>query len=257
MPVNEPVPGCWSAAGADAAPGMSRGDSRAGTWLVAILLLATAAFDLTRCGLVLATARHPALSAGLVAAGLVAAAVSIGTARACLSGRHWPIWAALLIGAASAPQAAVSGFDRPYTSPDTATAALGILLAVAVLATAGPTRLDQHTETSALSARRPPDDPNAMMGQDLKETATPRRLDGAPAGPQVQPAAAGYGPGRIQPHGAGTAALAPGAAPAAGGTIWQPTPTPTAPATDVAHIRRCRAYYDVTPDRRSGICLRK
>jgi hypothetical protein len=43
----------------------------------------------------------------------------------------------LLIGAASAPQAAMSGFHGPYTIPDTATAALGVLLAVAVLATAG------------------------------------------------------------------------------------------------------------------------
>jgi hypothetical protein len=43
----------------------------------------------------------------------------------------------LLIGAASAPQAAMSGFHGPYTIPDTATAAVGVLLAVAVLATAG------------------------------------------------------------------------------------------------------------------------
>jgi len=46
-------------------------------------------------------------------------------------------WAALLIGGASAPQAAVSGFGGPYTIPDTATAALGILLAIIILATAG------------------------------------------------------------------------------------------------------------------------
>jgi hypothetical protein len=45
--------------------------------------------------------------------------------------------AALLIGAASAPQAAMSGCHGPYTIPDTATAALGVLLAVAVLAAAG------------------------------------------------------------------------------------------------------------------------
>jgi hypothetical protein len=43
----------------------------------------------------------------------------------------------LLIGAASAPQAAMSGFHVPYTIPDTATAVLGVLLTVAVLATAG------------------------------------------------------------------------------------------------------------------------
>jgi hypothetical protein len=37
----------------------------------------------------------------------------------------------------SAPQAAASGFHAPYVIPDTATAAIGILLTVAVLATAG------------------------------------------------------------------------------------------------------------------------
>jgi hypothetical protein len=43
----------------------------------------------------------------------------------------------LLIGSASAPQAAVSGFGGPYAIPDTATAVLGILLAITILATAG------------------------------------------------------------------------------------------------------------------------
>ena len=53
----------------------------------------------------------------------------------------------MLIGAASAPQAAVSGFHGPYTIPDTATAVVGVLLAVAVLATAGPAgQLGQYTE---------------------------------------------------------------------------------------------------------------
>jgi hypothetical protein len=45
----------------------------------------------------------------------------------------------LLIGAASPPQAAVSGFHGPYVIPDTATVVLGILLAVTILATAGRT----------------------------------------------------------------------------------------------------------------------
>jgi hypothetical protein len=45
----------------------------------------------------------------------------------------------LLIGGGSAPQAAVSGFGGPYAIPDTATAALGILLAITILATAGRT----------------------------------------------------------------------------------------------------------------------
>jgi hypothetical protein len=45
----------------------------------------------------------------------------------------------LLIGAASPPQAAASGFHGAYAIPDTATAVLGILLAVTILATAGRT----------------------------------------------------------------------------------------------------------------------
>jgi hypothetical protein len=93
----------------------------------------------------MATARHPALADRLVAAGLAAAALTIWIARACLARRRWPIWAALLIGAASAPQAAVSGFGAPYAIPDTATAALGILLAVVVLASVGP-RADQRRD---------------------------------------------------------------------------------------------------------------
>jgi hypothetical protein len=60
----------------------------------------------------------------------------VGAARGCQAGRRWAGWVALLIGAASAPQASVSGFRRPYTIPDTATAALGILLAITILATA-------------------------------------------------------------------------------------------------------------------------
>ena len=77
----------------------------------------------------------------MVTAGLAAAALTARTARGCRAGRGWAGWAALLIGLASAPQAAVSGFRSPYLIPDTATAALGVLLAVTVLATAG--RLDR------------------------------------------------------------------------------------------------------------------
>jgi len=77
--------------------------------------------------------------------GLAAAVLSVRTARGCQAGRRWSSWAALLIGAASAPQAAASGFHSPYTIPDTATAALGILLAVTVLATAG--RMDRRDTT--------------------------------------------------------------------------------------------------------------
>ena len=129
----------------DTGAGLPAAGRRAARSLIAAVLLTTAALDLTRCGLVLATARHPA-AAGLVTAGLAAAILSSCTARGCLAGRRWPTWSALLIGAASAPQAAASGFAGPYTVPDTATAALGILLAVIVLATAGRTRPGQHAE---------------------------------------------------------------------------------------------------------------
>ncbi len=110
-----------------------------GRRLIAVMLLAAAGLDLTRCGLVLVTARHAGPAAGLVAAGLAAAALSLCSARGCQIGRRWSGWAALLIGAASAPQAAASGFHAPFTATDTATAALGVLLTVAVLATAGLT----------------------------------------------------------------------------------------------------------------------
>jgi hypothetical protein len=111
--------------------------AQVGRRLVVAMLLTAAALDLTRCGLVLAAARHPASAAGLVTAGLAAAALTARTARGCQAGQRWAGWAALLIGAASAPQAAASGFRGPYTIPDTATAALGILLAITILATAG------------------------------------------------------------------------------------------------------------------------
>ena len=113
------------------------GDSWLGRYLIAVMLLTAAALDLTRCGLVMAAARHPGPTAGLVAAGLAATALTARTARGCRSGRRWAGWAALLIGAASPPQAAASGFHGPYAIPDTATAALGIALAVTILATAG------------------------------------------------------------------------------------------------------------------------
>jgi hypothetical protein len=112
---------------------------RVGRYLIVAMLLTAAALDLTRCGLVLAAARHLAPAAGLVTAGLAAAALTARTARGCQAGQRWAGWAALLIGVASAPQAAVSGFGGPYAIPDTATAALGILLAITILATAGRT----------------------------------------------------------------------------------------------------------------------
>jgi hypothetical protein len=105
--------------------------------LIVSILLIAATLDLTRCGLVMAATRYPAPTAGLVTAGLAAAALTARTARGCRAGRRWAGWAALLIGLASVPQAAASGFSGPYLVPDTATAALGILLAVTILATAG------------------------------------------------------------------------------------------------------------------------
>jgi hypothetical protein len=126
-----------TAAGADGAKAAPAAGPRPGRHLIAVMLLTAAVLDLTRCGLVLAAARHPAPTAGLAAAGLAEAVLSVRTARGCQAGRRWAGFAALLIGAASAPQAAISGFRSPYTIPDTATAVVGVLLAVAVLATAG------------------------------------------------------------------------------------------------------------------------
>jgi hypothetical protein len=135
------------AAGADGEQATPAARPGSGRHLIAVMLIGAAVLDLTRCGLVLAAVRHPAPTAGLVAAGLAAAVLSVRTARGCQAGRRWAAWAALLIGVASAPQAAMSGFHGPYTIPDTATAVLGVLLAVVVLATAGPAgRLDQYTE---------------------------------------------------------------------------------------------------------------
>jgi hypothetical protein len=131
---------------ASPAPGI-----RPGQRLTAVLLLAAAALDLIRCSLVPMAASHPVPAAGLIAAGLAAAALSVRTARGCQAGRRWSSWAALLIGATSVPQAALAGFHSPYTIPDTATAALGVLLSVAVLATADRSgQLGYHTENSCV-----------------------------------------------------------------------------------------------------------
>jgi hypothetical protein len=132
----------------------SRAPAALGSSLVALLLFAAAALDLARCGIALATAGRAAPAAGLVAAGLAAAALSLRTARGCRVGRRWAGWAALLIGAMSAPQAALSGFRPPYQIPDTATAVLGILLTVTVLATAGrPGRMEPGAEKTCDTCR--------------------------------------------------------------------------------------------------------
>ena len=124
--------------------------------LLAALLLAAAALDLARCGLALSSVRQPGPAAGLVAAGLAAAVSSGWTARGHLRGRRWPAWAAVLIGGASAPQAAASGFGGPYAIPDIATAVLGILLAITVLATAGGTRPGRQTQNPCATKREDP-----------------------------------------------------------------------------------------------------
>jgi hypothetical protein len=149
-----------TAAGADGEKAAPAARPRPGQHLIAVMLLTAAVLDLTRCGLVLAAARHPAPTAGLAAAGLAAAVLSVRTARGCQAGRRWACWAALLIGAASAPQAAMSGFHGPYTIPDTATAVVGVLLAVAVLATAGAAgQPGQYIENRCTIDREPPGDP--------------------------------------------------------------------------------------------------
>ena len=135
-PENGRLPGHASAAAADGAAGpvANRLPARR---VSAVLLLAAAAMDLTRCGLVAATARQAWEAAMPMSAGLAAAAVSIWTARGCRRGARWSGWAAFLIGAASAPQASAFGFRAAYAIPDGATAVLGVLLATGVLATAG------------------------------------------------------------------------------------------------------------------------
>jgi hypothetical protein len=130
--------------------------SRPARRLITVMLLAAAALDLTRCGLVMVAARHSARSAGLVVIGLAAAALSVRTARGCQGGQRWAVWAALLIGAASAPQAAAAGFSGPYTIPDTATAILGVVLAVAVLATVGRTGVPEDGTQSLRHHAKPP-----------------------------------------------------------------------------------------------------
>jgi hypothetical protein len=107
--------------------------------VTATMLLAAAALDLTRCGVVVGTVTQAATAAALVSAGLAVAAVSLWTACGCQRGARWSGWAAFFIGIASGPQAAASGFHAVYAIPDMATAALGVLVAAGVLATAGRT----------------------------------------------------------------------------------------------------------------------
>ena len=141
--MNKCLPWDTTATDVDGGKGAAAAGTQVVRRLIVVMLLTAAALDLTRCGLVMTAARNPAPTAGLVAAGLAAAVLTARTARGCQVGQRWAGWAALLIGAASAPQAAASGFRGPYTIPDVATAALGMLLAIALLATAG--RMDRDT----------------------------------------------------------------------------------------------------------------
>jgi hypothetical protein len=141
------VPAGVPAAGAAAATASPAAGRPTGLRLIAALLIVAAALDLTRCSLVLMTFRDVAPTVGLVAAGIGAAVISMTAARGYRAGQRWAAWTALLIGVASGPQASASGFHNPYTIPDVATAVLGVLLAVAILATAGragtPARLHE------------------------------------------------------------------------------------------------------------------
>ena len=105
--------------------------------VTAVMLLAAALLDLTRCGFVVGSVTQAGTATVLVSAGLAAATLSLWTACGCQRGARWSGWAAFLIGAASGPQAAASGFHAVYAIPDIATAALGVLMAAGVLATAG------------------------------------------------------------------------------------------------------------------------
>ncbi len=178
MLTNRRLPLGSPAAGADSGTTSPAAVSRRARRLITVMLVAVAALDLTRCGLVMVAARYSAWAAGLVVTGLAAAALSIRTARGCQGGQRWAVWAALLIGAASTPQAAVSGFSGPYTIPDTATAVLGVVLAVAVLATVGRTGV-------------PEDDTQSPMIRDAAAPASAHEAQGAAAdaGPATDGAA--------------------------------------------------------------------
>jgi hypothetical protein len=151
--VNNCLPWDTTATGTDDGKAAAAAGTQVVRRLIVTMLFTAAALDLTRCGLVMAAARHPAPTAGLVTAGLAAAALTARIARGCQAGQHWAGWAAVLVGIASAPQAAASGFRSPYLIPDAATAALGILLAITILATMG--RMDRRDTAPEILPSRP------------------------------------------------------------------------------------------------------
>ena len=162
--MNNRLPWDITAADADANTDGTKIAPAAGTQivrrLIVVMLLTAAALDLTRCGLVLA-----------------AAALTARTALGCQAGRRRAAWAASLIGVASAPQAAASGFRGPYTIPDTATVVLGILLAITLLATAGQMDRDTVPEIPACWTGEPRGDPerNRACPRPLHPTGTTAR----------------------------------------------------------------------------------
>jgi hypothetical protein len=167
------------AAGADSGTTSPAAVSRPARRLIAVMLVAAAALDLTRCCLVMVAVRHPMSAAWLVVIGLAAAALSVRTARGCQGGQRWAVWAALLTGAASVPQAAESGFSTPYTIPDTATAILGVLLAVVVLATVGRTGVPGYdTQSPCVITRDHP-----MIGDAAAPAPAHEARGAADAGP--------------------------------------------------------------------------
>jgi hypothetical protein len=127
-----------------------------GRRLIAVLLLASAAMDLTRCGLTVMTARHPMPAYGLAAAGLAVAALSVPTVRGCQTGPRWAGWAAFRGNpgwtACQRGAGAVRGSDRRL-------AGIGITLAVIVLA---PTT-GRSTSTAGSKAAPRADGMDLMM----------------------------------------------------------------------------------------------
>jgi hypothetical protein len=125
-------------------PASAAGSAQAGRRLIWALLIIAAVLDLTRCSLVLMTFRHLATAVGLVSAGIVAAAVSVTTARGYRAGHRWAGLPAVLVGVGSGPLASASGFRTPFTILDVATSILGVVLAVAVLTAIGRGTPAQH-----------------------------------------------------------------------------------------------------------------
>lgn len=110
--------------------------------VLAGLLGLAAVADLARCSIGLTREGGASATVLLFASGGVAAAVSVIIAGGAIRRRQWALWSAALIGIASAPQAAMTGFRSPYTVPDVATAVLGLLMTITVLVQSQPDTAD-------------------------------------------------------------------------------------------------------------------